>query len=53
MEGSVLWRNGDPRLPGDVFAELLENGPLDIENSSAYAEAAYERESRGLPAAEF
>jgi hypothetical protein len=47
-EGNVLWRNGDTRLPGDVFADLLENGPLDVENSEAYAEVAYERESRGL-----
>ena len=47
--GKVLWRDGDSGLPGDVFADLLENGPLDVENDSAYSEAAYERESRGLP----
>jgi|GEM_PF-4377084 len=51
-KGTVLWRNGDATLPGDVFRDILENGPLDVENSSAYAEVALARESRGLPASE-
>ncbi len=51
-DGTILWQNGDSGLPGDVFADLLEHGPLDVENKTEYAEAAYERESRGLPAAD-
>ena len=46
--GNVLWQNGDDGLPGDVFADLLENGPLDVENDRSYAEKALEQESRGF-----
>ena len=46
--GDVLWRKGDPGLPGDLLRDVFENGPINIENVDHYSEAAYEQESRGF-----
>ena len=50
--GDILWRKGDPGLPGDLLRDILENGPTDIINIDHYSEAAYEHESRGFGAKE-